>query len=199
MFSHEVRPSSSFHSAPIDENLPFVEQQPRSLDGPNFSGDEDSIFGMSSTSADSWENPLKPLDGFLAARHVFLTLKQAVMNSVLIIAIGSIGFHYIENLNFVDAFYFTTVLLTTVGYGDITPKTDQGKMFATIYVLVAGTVLLHNMSLISMIPLELRKRRIEREVLLQVSLRVVDIFAIFTLCALNCRRRANSQQMLTLT
>jgi hypothetical protein len=103
------------------------------------------------------------------AKYVFLTLKEALMNSTLIIAIGSAGFFYIEKMSLVDSFYFTTVLLTTVGYGDIYPVTNAGKLFATIYVLVAGTVLLNNMSLISMIPLELRKRRLERAVLTQVS------------------------------
>jgi hypothetical protein len=52
-------------------------------------------------------------------------------------------------------------------YGDIVPVTDAGKLFATIYILVAGTLLLNNMSSISMIPLELRRRRIERAVLTQ--------------------------------
>ena len=47
--------------------------------------------------------------------------------------------------------------------------TKGGKLFATVYILVAGTILLNNMSMISMIPLELRKRRIERAVLTQVS------------------------------
>ena len=47
------------------------------------------------------------------------------------------------------------------------PVTKGGKLFATIYILVAGTILLNNMSLISMIPLELRKRRIESAVLNQ--------------------------------
>ena len=55
----------------------------------------------------------------------------------------------------------------TVGYGDIVPVTKGGKLFATVYILVAGTMLLNNMSMISMIPLELRKRRIERAVLTQ--------------------------------
>ena len=36
-----------------------------------------------------------------------------------------------------------------------------------MYILVAGTVLINNMSMISMIPLELRRRRIERAVLTQ--------------------------------
>ena len=102
------------------------------------------------------------------AKYVFLTLKQAVMNSILIIFVGGLGFFTIEGMSAVNSFYFTTVLLTTVGYGDITPVTSAGKLFATIYVLVGGTVLLHNMSLISMIPLELRRRRIEQAVLTQV-------------------------------
>lgn len=45
--------------------------------------------------------------------------------------------------------------------------TDGGKLFATIYILVAGTILLNNMSSISMIPIELRRRRIQRTILTQ--------------------------------
>jgi hypothetical protein len=112
-------------------------------------------------------NPNSQHSKVKTAKYVFLTLKQALMNSIFIIAIGSVGFYYIENMTVVDSFYFTTVLLTTVGYGDIAPVTNGGKLFATVYVLGAGTVLLHNMSLISMIPLELRKRRIEKAVLTQ--------------------------------
>ena len=64
-------------------------------------------------------------------------------------------------IEMVLTFLFSTVL------GDIVPVTSAGKLFATIYVLVAGTILLHNMSMISFIPLELRKRRIEQAVLTQ--------------------------------
>ena len=138
------------------------------IDSDNFTEDDNSVF--SSTDSDSSNHLLQPLNRMRAAKFVFLTLKQAVVNSVFIIAIGAFGFHYIEKLGAVDAFYFTTVLLTTVGYGDLAPKTPEGKMFATVYVLVAGTVLLNNMSTISMIPLELRRRRVERAVLSQVSL-----------------------------
>lgn len=132
---------------------------------------EDSDYGSDSSSSylssSSEEDFLQAPNKIKAAKYVFLTLKQAVANSIFIIAIGSVGFYFIEKMTPVNAFYFTTVLLTTVGYGDLKPETPEGKMFAIVYVLVAGTVLLHNMSLISMIPLELRKRRIERAVLSQ--------------------------------
>ena len=102
-----------------------------------------------------------------ATRYVFMTLQEALGNSLVILAVGCVGFYLIENFTLVDSWYFTTVLLTTTGYGDIVPVTHGGKLFATIYLLVGGTILLNNMSMISMIPLELRKRRIERAVLTQ--------------------------------
>lgn len=55
----------------------------------------------------------------------------------------------------------------SVGYGDIAPVTKGGKLFATVYILVAGTILLNNMSTISLIPIELRKRRLQTAVLTQ--------------------------------
>mmetsp|Transcript_28266 Transcript_28266/g.68783 ORF Transcript_28266/g.68783 Transcript_28266/m.68783 type:complete len:1112 (-) Transcript_28266:645-3980(-) len=105
------------------------------------------------------------------AKYVFLTLREALINSMVIIAFGCMGFYFIEGFSFVDSWYFTTVLLTTVGYGDIVPHTKGGKLFATVYILVAGTILLNNMSMISMIPLELRRRRTEMAVLNQVCSR----------------------------
>ncbi|OUS46104.1 putative outward-rectifying potassium channel KCO1 [Ostreococcus tauri] len=39
--------------------------------------------------------------------------------------------------SFVDAFYFMAITVTTVGYGDITPTTDKGKVFM-IFVIISG-------------------------------------------------------------
>jgi hypothetical protein len=77
-------------------------------------------------------------------------------------------------LSFCELLFLANYLLTVFfwrgqlhRYGDIVPVTKGGKLFATIYILVAGTVLLNNMSSISMIPLELRRRRMERAILTQ--------------------------------
>lgn len=161
---------------PISESIPEdTPYSPRSWTGgtrvvesetDEDSDDESTGSETSSSEANSFADTAA--GRLKTAKYVFLTLKQAVMNSILIIAVGGIGFFTIEGMSAVNSFYFTTVLLTTVGYGDIVPVTPAGKLFATIYVLVGGTVLLHNMSLISMIPLELRRRRIEQTVLTQV-------------------------------
>jgi DNA-directed RNA polymerase subunit M/transcription elongation factor TFIIS len=151
----------SFHESFVKPSTPLWSDDPEDIQ--HMFRDEESTTSVDSVigALDSSESRIK------TAKYVFLTLKQALMNSIAIIFIGGIGFYYIEKMTMVDSFYFTTVLLTTVGYGDIAPVTDGGKLFATVYVLVAGTVLLNNMSLISMIPLELRRRRIEKAVLTQ--------------------------------
>ncbi|MFN8498344.1 MAG: potassium channel family protein [Anaerolineae bacterium] len=59
----------------------------------------------------------------------------------LYIVVGGAIFRAIEKWEWIDAFYFGVVSLTTVGYGDVTPKTDPGKLFAMLYLL-AGVGLL---------------------------------------------------------
>ena len=123
------------------------------------------------SSEDSLDSEFEEIEGRTGgsrnAKYVIFTLREALVNSLLIILFGCLGFYLIEGFSFVDSLYFTTVLLTSTGYGDIVPKSDGGKLFATVYLLVGGTILLNNMSMISMIPLELRKRRTEHSVLTQ--------------------------------
>lgn len=54
---------------------------------------------------------------------------------------GAIFYHQVENLSWVDAFYFCTITLTTIGYGDIVPHTDTGKIFTIFYVLAGVSIL----------------------------------------------------------
>lgn len=54
---------------------------------------------------------------------------------------GAVFYHHVEKLNWLDAFYFCTITLATVGYGDIVPHTDAGKLFTIFYVIVGIGIL----------------------------------------------------------
>lgn len=60
----------------------------------------------------------------------------AVVLFLLIIATGVVFYHVVEGLSWLDAFYFTSMTLTTVGYGDFAPQTDVGKLFTAFYVYI---------------------------------------------------------------
>lgn len=62
---------------------------------------------------------------------------------VLIILIsGTIFYHQVEKWNYLDSIYFSTTTLTTVGFGDLAPKTDIGKVFTIIYLFIGIGVIL---------------------------------------------------------
>lgn len=55
---------------------------------------------------------------------------------LLVFVIGAIFYHVVEGFSYVNAIYFTAMTLSTVGYGDLTPQTDLGKLFTTVYAFV---------------------------------------------------------------
>ena len=67
----------------------------------------------------------------LQSPRIFHYLTAAVL---LTIGIGTVFYHLVEGWRWVDAYYFSVVTLATVGYGDLSPKTDVGKIFTTFYI-----------------------------------------------------------------
>lgn len=50
------------------------------------------------------------------------------------IAFASVVYHYVEGWRWIDAVYFSVITVATVGYGDIAPQTDIGKLFTILYI-----------------------------------------------------------------
>jgi voltage-gated potassium channel len=54
---------------------------------------------------------------------------------------GALFYKQVEGLRWIDAFYFSTITLTTIGYGDIAPQTDWGKLFTMFYAVLGIGIL----------------------------------------------------------
>jgi voltage-gated potassium channel len=53
----------------------------------------------------------------------------------LALMIGTVFYHFVEGWGWIDTFYFSTVTLATIGYGDLAPVTTFGRLFTVFYAL----------------------------------------------------------------
>ena len=58
------------------------------------------------------------------------------VSALLLLGVGSVGYHFLEGWSWVDSLYFSVVAVTTVGFGDLSPSTDPSKLFTVGYILV---------------------------------------------------------------
>jgi hypothetical protein len=78
--------------------------------------------------------------------------------------VGTIGFHYLESdWSWVDAFYFSTYTLTTVGYGDLVPTTDASRVCASLYMIFGVTIALAALAIIGSNYITRRESKIIRQ------------------------------------
>jgi voltage-gated potassium channel len=68
-------------------------------------------------------------------------IRYALIALAVAMALGTVGFHLIEGWTLADSLYMTVETLTTVGYGDLPPKTAGGRIFAIFFMIIGvGTV-----------------------------------------------------------
>jgi len=57
--------------------------------------------------------------------------------SILLVATGTFAYSWLEGWSLLDALYATIITMTTVGYGDFSPETQYGRVFAIFFTLIA--------------------------------------------------------------
>ena len=54
-----------------------------------------------------------------------------------IVVTGIVGFIVIEKYSFLEAFYMTTITVTTTGFEEVRPLSDVGKVFTTLLLIAS--------------------------------------------------------------
>lgn len=86
----------------------------------------------------NWEIAAKPDPKLLPEVYPHLKhFRLPLILTVLVMLIGTIGYVLIEDFPIFDAIYQTAITFTTVGFGEVHPLSDVGKIF-TINLIIAG-------------------------------------------------------------
>jgi len=73
-------------------------------------------------------------------------LVSAVTMILIVYCVAVPFFIAVEGLTLVDAIYFTTVSMTSAGYGDIVPHTMIGKLFTSVLLLSAVSIFFYHVT-----------------------------------------------------
>jgi len=68
-------------------------------------------------------------------------LYRVLLLFLLVIIIGVLGYMYLSNDTFVNALYMTIITITTVGFGEVHPLSQDEKLF-TIFLILMSVIIL---------------------------------------------------------
>ena len=89
---------------------------------------------------------------------------------LLVMAVGTAGYHYIEGWPWFDGFYMVVTTLTTIGYQEVHPLSHAGRIFNVFVILAGVSLFLLGVGALSQALLEFElqsffgRRRMEREI-----------------------------------
>lgn len=75
---------------------------------------------------------------YLFVRDALALLRPTVF-LIFLLGIGTTGYYTIEEWEFIESLYMTVITVTTVGFSEVKPLSDQGRLF-TIALILGGVV-----------------------------------------------------------
>jgi voltage-gated potassium channel len=68
-------------------------------------------------------------------------LKISLFILLVLVSLGTLGYMSIEHWRFLDAFYMTVITLATIGFEEVHPLSDAGRVFTILLIVVGVSVL----------------------------------------------------------
>lgn len=100
----------------------------------------------------------------------------------LVIAVGTVAYAYIEGWAWLDALYATIITITTVGYGDLAPRSPGGRLFAIFFTMIAIGIGGYTISTFAAYSVESRTRKIAAKYRKRRMKRIDKLQQHFILC-----------------
>lgn len=88
---------------------------------------------------------------------------------VLLMAFGTAGYMYLQSYSFVEAFYMTAITLSTVGFTEVRPLDDTGRLFTVVLIMMGVGFVAFSLAYFSQILLDgnlleaYRRRRLKQQ------------------------------------
>jgi voltage-gated potassium channel len=70
-------------------------------------------------------------------------LRLVLLAVLAAVVLGTVMFHLLEGWSILDSLYVTAQTVTTVGFGDLTPRTPSGRAFASVFMMVSVGIVLY--------------------------------------------------------
>lgn len=92
----------------------------------------------------------------------------------LLVSVGVSGYMWIEGYSYLESLYMTIITLSTVGFGEVRPLDDSGRVFTIVLILMGAVFVAYNLAYFSQLFLdgnlaELYRRRKLRKQLDQLK------------------------------
>ena len=82
-------------------------------------------------------------------KHFRNELILAALLFLLLLSAGTIGYHYSQDYPWIDALYMTVITVTTVGFGEVHPLNEHGKLLTIFLILTSIVIYAYTITIIT--------------------------------------------------
>jgi len=103
-------------------------------------------------------------------KHFRNELLIAALLFLLLLTGGTMSFHWTQDYSWIDALYMTIITVTTVGFGEVHPLNDTGKILTVLLILTSMVIYAYTITVITEYVIgenifkKLIKKRMEKQV-----------------------------------